>query len=208
MSSRPLDKNDELMAMVKDMVEKLSVSVDLPEFVGPYHDRRNPAYDKSRAWNAALASFAANIATRMSSLPLESSQTPSKTLDTVGQVSSVRDGERQALAAPSVEHLDQLEKLAADTRALMNSADQRVVCAACKWPDGVVVTGIRHFSPDMRLTAARMGRSPVGRVEGGFVDQWGNWLTRQEAYEIAERQGQYRPYEPFTPGTLYSEDLY
>lgn len=89
------------------------------------------------------------------------------------------------------------------------TSEQRVVCAACRWPDGHIILGIRHYSPDMRLSIALQGYNPVEQgIEQGFVDQRGRFLTRQEAYEIAERQGQYKPYPPFTRGTLYSEDLY
>lgn len=84
-----------------------------------------------------------------------------------------------------------------------------VVCAACRWPDGHIISGIRHYSPDMRLSIALQGYNPVEvGIEQGFIDNYGNFLTRQEAYKIAVENKQYRPYEPFTPGTLYSEDLY
>jgi hypothetical protein len=43
--------------------------------------------------------------------------------------------------------------------------------------------------------------------EEGFIDQFGDWLDRKEAWKIAEDQGQIRR-EVSTPGTLYSENLY
>lgn len=93
-------------------------------------------------------------------------------------------------------------------QSLTVNEERRIVCAACRWPDGHVILGIRHFSPDMRLSAHKQGYDTIDCREQGFVDQWGNYLTRQEAYVIAERQNQYKPWDPATPGTLYSEDLY
>lgn len=118
-----------------------------------------------------------------------------------------------ALSEPeAVEERADLLELHEQTKLLAkgNDAKRRVVCAACVFPDGLMLTGIRHFSPDMRLVANKLGYTTkdYAAAKQGFVDQWGNFLTRQEAYIIAYRQGQYNPYEPYTPGTLYSEDLY
>ncbi len=112
---------------------------------------------------------------------------------------------------------------------------QRVVCAAMLMDDGLIVTGIRHFSPDMRATLARVygnGFRLFDRwclkpyhlrvVEQGFVDQFGTFLTREEAWVIADREGQIRLYDPADTtwatipraarqgdaGTLFSEELY
>ena len=100
----------------------------------------------------------------------------------------------------------------------MNEKPQRrVVCAAIRAADGELLVGIRHYSPDMR-------RQIEQRVDGakfqhrldddqGFVDQWGEWLSREEACELAERNGQIvRPDQ--VPAALdgrrrlYSEGLY
>ena len=42
-------------------------------------------------------------------------------------------------------------------------------------------------------------------LEQGFVDQFGVWLTREEAYAMAVRAGQV---EGNMRGRLFSEDLY
>ena len=48
-----------------------------------------------------------------------------------------------------------------------------------------------------------------GRVRQGFVDQWGNFLNREVAWMIAEKQGQIRHTGPgFKGPELYSENLY
>lgn len=109
------------------------------------------------------------------------------------------------------EEITALRELVKNQQEYGSNREQRVVCAACRWPDGHIILGIRHFSPDMRLSAALQGyeTSPKeGRVEQGFVDQYGVFLTRQEAFKIALSQRQYAPYEPYNIGTLYSEDLY
>jgi hypothetical protein len=69
-----------------------------------------------------------------------------------------------------------------------------VVCAAIRAADGEVMLGIRHYSHDMHEQMAR-------RLDGakfhhrygedqGFVDQHGVYLSRQEAYKVAEEAGQ------------------
>jgi hypothetical protein len=75
--------------------------------------------------------------------------------------------------------------------------------------DGLIVTGIRHYSPEMRLVLKRIyGNDYKYKVkEQGFVDQYGEFLTREVAWVIAEREGQIRE-QVSTPGTLYSENLY
>lgn len=88
---------------------------------------------------------------------------------------------------------------------------RRVVCAAIRSADGEVLLGIRHFSPDMhrQIRARPDGEKFYAHadVAQGFVDQWGNFLTREEAYAIADRQGQIvRPSGDI--GRLYSENLY
>jgi hypothetical protein len=40
----------------------------------------------------------------------------------------------------------------------------------------------------------------------GFIDQWGNFIDRKQAWRIALRQGQLKTQH--ASKTLYSEDLY
>lgn len=104
--------------------------------------------------------------------------------------------------------IDELRKLVKDQQEYGSIHEKRIVCAACRWPDGHIILGIRHFSPDMHLSAALQGYSPKDCREQGFVDQYGEYYNRQDAFKIALKNGQYRPYEPYNFGTLYSEDLY
>lgn len=84
-----------------------------------------------------------------------------------------------------------------------------IVCAAMKMDDGLIITGIRHFSPEMRTVMKRVyGMGYYLRVEEqGFVDRRGQFLSREEAWKVAESNGQIR-FQVSTPGTLYSESLY
>lgn len=84
-----------------------------------------------------------------------------------------------------------------------------IVAAAMLMNDGDALVGIRHFSPEMRKTAEKAyGPEYYKKVkEQGFVDQWGEFFNREDAWKIAEANGQIR-FEVSTPGTLYSECLY
>lgn len=75
--------------------------------------------------------------------------------------------------------------------------------------DGLIVTGVRHYSPDMRALLSRIyGAGYHARVkEQGFIDSRGQFLSREAAWKVAEENGQIR-YEVSRPGTLFSENLY
>lgn len=93
---------------------------------------------------------------------------------------------------------------------------RRVVCAAIRAADGSLLLGIRHYSMDMhrQIEARRDGEKFVRRhdEDQGFVDQYGVWMDRHEAHEVARASGQLiRPElcgaDPDGP-KLYSEGLY
>ena len=113
------------------------------------------------------------------------------------------------------------------------SAKYHVVSAAMLMDDGLVVPGVRHFSPDMRAVLERIyGRGlklfkwwlikPYWiRVKiQGFIDTHGNFLTRKEAWVRADINGQICCFNPTgherilqpantgTVDTLFSENLY
>lgn len=107
----------------------------------------------------------------------------------------------------------EIQKVIEQTRALTNPERQRIVCAAILTSDGTIFTGIRHYSPDMLMQmelAGYTGAKSAGAVQG-FVDQWFNFLTREQAFDIAVKQGQYNPNDNDVSkhyGKLFSEDLY
>lgn len=92
------------------------------------------------------------------------------------------------------------------------SAEQeapRIVSAAMLMDDGLIVPGVRHYSPDMRAVLHRIYGDGyhLREVEQGFIDTTGTFLTREEAWQRAEQTGQIL-HRVSTPGTLFSENLY
>lgn len=87
---------------------------------------------------------------------------------------------------------------------------QRVVSMAACIVDGYLLVGNRHFCPLMRMTMDNLGISqyPTHHLhhvgdDQGFVDQWGVYMSREEAWEVAKAAGQIK--KVFTEGVLFSE---
>ena len=93
---------------------------------------------------------------------------------------------------------------------------RRVVCAAIRAADGSVLLGVRHYSGDMheQIVARHDGAKFKHRhdEDQGFVDQHGVFMTREEAYRVADEQGQILDWRACGNGLdgrkLYSEGLY
>jgi len=93
---------------------------------------------------------------------------------------------------------------------------RRIVCAAIRAADGRLLLGIRHYSPDMhkQIDARTDGHKFNRRLDEdqGFVDQHGVFLSREEAYCVAETAGQIvRPKAcgvGLSGPRLYSEGIY
>ena len=87
---------------------------------------------------------------------------------------------------------------------------QRIVCAANKF-EGIgktfIVLGARHYDKLMREAIERL---PAGSYEKeqGFIDQLGNFLTREEAFVVATTAGQIIRRVGGDEGRLFSENLY
>ena len=88
----------------------------------------------------------------------------------------------------------------------------RIVCAAIRAEDGMVMTGIRHYSGDMfsQIMARNDGEKFAHRSgdDKGFVDQKGKYYTRQEAWDVAIKANQIIRKIDGQDGFLYSENLY
>ena len=87
---------------------------------------------------------------------------------------------------------------------------QMIVCAAMKHAlNGRIITGARHYDSIMReqINLTEGSDSWKGCTQG-FIDQRGNFLTRAEAYEIAEKNGQIRREIGYKGRKLFSEHLY
>lgn len=90
-----------------------------------------------------------------------------------------------------------------------------IVAAAMRNKEGMVIVSPRHFDVTCHntlnmLTPEYRKSFMGGREEQGFVDQWGNFYTREQALEIAKSNGQYNRYDSrCTHKTqLFSENLY
>lgn len=99
----------------------------------------------------------------------------------------------------------------------------RIVCAAnrCDITNEIVI-GIRHYDAAMRsqitnlqiITEETNSFADLPFVENvtqGFIDQFGNFYNRQEAWKIADQNGQILRRvggDSANGGTLYSENLY
>jgi hypothetical protein len=84
------------------------------------------------------------------------------------------------------------------------------VCAAIRNRAGRIICSARHFDPLMR---AQINYSIDGAViwrnaEQGFIDQRGNFLTREHALEVALTNGQLRKRCGGDSTQLFSENLY
>lgn len=97
--------------------------------------------------------------------------------------------------------------------------EQRIVCAANRntlHPD-IVVCGARHFDMVMHSIIGKLpselkegkseSRSNHGLWEQGFIDNRGQFLTRQEALKVA-KQGDQLIQKTHPKDILFSEDLY
>nr|SPS06144.1 conserved protein of unknown function [Candidatus Nitrotoga fabula] len=98
---------------------------------------------------------------------------------------------------------------------------RRVVCAAVVLINGngndVMFTGARHFDGAMlriiRLNPAieQAFEDGISRNKQGFIDQRGVFMTRTEAWKVAQAAGQILRRcggDDANGGTLYSENLY
>jgi hypothetical protein len=92
----------------------------------------------------------------------------------------------------------------------------RIVCAAIRAIDGELLLGIRHYSRDMHRQIEMRGDGAkfMNRHDEnqGFVDQLGNWYSREDAYWIAHNNDQIVRPDACGNGLngpkLYSEGLY
>lgn len=84
---------------------------------------------------------------------------------------------------------------------------RRIVCAAMR-KEGRIVTGARHYDKVMRSQMeAAEGLVWWRGCRQGFIDQFGDFIDREEAWKIAEEQEQIRR-DVASKGVLFSENLY
>lgn len=91
----------------------------------------------------------------------------------------------------------------------------RIVCSAVRHPKGHIVLGIRHFDSHMHAAITSLQASQPSvfaghhRWEQGFVDQYGTFYDREQAFKLATERGQIQAKTGNSTSTeLFSEDLY
>lgn len=94
--------------------------------------------------------------------------------------------------------------------------NSRIICAANKllFADGNIITvaGARHWDKIMHNAVGMMNQDFM-ELEQGFIDQFGNFYSRHEAWIIAETNGQIirrvgGDMSLEGEGKLFSENLY
>lgn len=94
------------------------------------------------------------------------------------------------------------------TKSGIEKPQQIVVCAANRLANGVIICGARHWDKIMRAQAEAMGVKG-GNEEQGFIDQFGDFLTREQAMGIVKQSGQRFDIDRNSGDTtLFSEGLY
>lgn len=90
---------------------------------------------------------------------------------------------------------------------------QRRVAAAANNYNGFIVVGARHFCPAMSMQLDAIGDDVLtawcgGRLEGeqGFIDQFGDFMSREEAWKVAAGAMQII-HDVGCAGTLFSENI-
>jgi hypothetical protein len=91
--------------------------------------------------------------------------------------------------------------------------NSRIVCSACKPKNSdIIICSPRHLDGTCRAILKSIAVDekdkfilPSGQ---GFVDQYGTWFNREEAYIIAKANNQIIRRCGGDEGTLYSENLY
>jgi hypothetical protein len=90
-----------------------------------------------------------------------------------------------------------------------NTPQLRVVCAALRDGQGRIIAGPRHFDQVMHeQIKARAYPGTWKRAEQGFLDQFGAFLSREEAWQVAFDAGQILRRVGGDGERLYSENLY
>lgn len=101
----------------------------------------------------------------------------------------------------------------------MSEYQPRIVCAVNRDKSGAIILGARHWDNCMHKAfhywkiATNHITKDMRFTEQGFIDQHGVFLTREEAWIIAEKAGQIirrvgGDMSPEGVGKLFSENLY
>jgi hypothetical protein len=101
---------------------------------------------------------------------------------------------------------ERMIELEAHARKLECFHEIRRVSMAANIVDGRLIVGNRHFCPlmQMQIDSLKLDyRKHHTGYDQGFVDQWGIYMSREEAWGVAKARGQIK--EVFQEGVLFSE---
>lgn len=83
---------------------------------------------------------------------------------------------------------------------------RRIVCAANRnRQDGRIICGARHWD---KIMWAQVPEQGWNNWDQGFIDQFGDYLSREEAWIVAVEQNQIVKRVGGDEGQLFSENLY
>lgn len=85
---------------------------------------------------------------------------------------------------------------------------RRVVCAAMRSAEGIVICSPRHYDRICHELHPHIAFLNWSGAEQGFVDQFGAFLSREEAWKVALEAGQIIRRVGGDGERLYSENLY
>lgn len=89
---------------------------------------------------------------------------------------------------------------------------RRVVCAAIRNCKGEIICGARHYDlimhAQIKTSTSIESWNKKSSVEQGFIDQWGIYMSRKEALEVAQAAGQILRRCGGDSKQLFSENLY
>lgn len=126
---------------------------------------------------------------------------------------------RELPATPGLKLFSQIkpDELVNETHVALYSPDlateQRVVAAANRYGD-IIVVSARHHDTLMNAQLKRLKEAGILATthtrDQGFIDNYGSFLTREEALVVAREAGQLNLTRPkgSPEQSLFSEDLY
>ena len=82
----------------------------------------------------------------------------------------------------------------------------KIVCSALKDSNGAIILGARHF--DSLMVETLKNGSYSEPFEQGFIDQFGVFYRREDAFKIAQKNNQILNKSPHNTKLLFSENLY
>ena len=67
----------------------------------------------------------------------------------------------------------------------MTYFNKRIVCAANRYAGTIIVCGARHYDRSMHTVLKYLPEDSRNSEEQGFINTWGEFLDREEAWTVA-----------------------